>query len=74
MTTAAPADPIREGLTAHSGSAAEPDVAALLDALEKAGLTLSTDDAKAVAQLGAADPEAVAAIADWVTRAAAGKP
>lgn len=74
MTTAAQADPIRAGLTAQDGSAPEADVTALIDALNKAGLTLGPDDAKAVAQLGAADPDAVNAVADWVTRAAAGKP
>ena len=66
----AAADPVRAIVTGKP----DPGVTALTDTLDKAGLTLTTDDQAVAAWLSGADPQVLAVIAGWVERASAGKP
>ena len=63
----AAADPVRAIVTGKP----DPGVTALTDTLDKAGLTLTTDDQAVAAWLSGADPQVLAVIAGWVERASA---
>ncbi len=62
------ADPLRAVVTGKP----DPVVKPLLDALAAAGVTVEADDQAALRQIGAAGPETVATVADWIVDAASG--